>query len=246
MIVIGLLIVMGILSSSYGIFIHKVGSGTKFWMIWEAIAVLFWILVFLIHKQFFVHHHGIQVVCRIFTTIAITVFCVLNIMIVREFHAAGQKNLDYIIVLGAQVRENGPSVVLKYRLDKAVEYLNENPTTQCIVSGGQGSNEPHIEAKVMYEYLVEQGIDANRILMEEQSTNTVENIRNSKELLKNSYNGVGIVTNNFHIFRAVQIAKTQKLQNVCGIAADSTIYYLPNNMLRECLGILKDWLMNNI
>lgn len=57
------------------------------------------------------------------------------------------RGLDYIIVLGAQVRKDGPSPVLKYRLDKAVEYLNENPDTVCIVSGGQGSNEPWSEAE---------------------------------------------------------------------------------------------------
>ena len=61
---------------------------------------------------------------------------------ISQMHADGREGLDYIIVLGAQVRKDGPSPVLKYRLDKAVEYLNENPDTVCIVSGGQGSNEP--------------------------------------------------------------------------------------------------------
>lgn len=60
------------------------------------------------------------------------------------------------------------------------------------------------------------------------------------------YNGVGIVTNNFHVFRAVQIAKVQGLERVCGIAADSDALYLPNNVLRECCGVLKDWIMKNI
>jgi len=60
------------------------------------------------------------------------------------------------------------------------------------------------------------------------------------------YHGVGIVTNNFHLFRAVQIAKAQGMEGVCGIAADSSILYLPNNVLRECCGILKDWVMNHV
>lgn len=64
--------------------------------------------------------------------------------------------------------------------------------------------------------------------------------------MKESYNGVGIVTNNFHVFRAVQLAKAQGLKGVSGIAADSNALYLPNNMLRECCGILKDWFMNHI
>ena len=98
----------------------------------------------------------------------------------------------------------------------------------------------------MAEYLLDKGIEENRILIEDKSTNTVENIKNSKGLLEEPYNGVGIVTNNFHMFRAVQIAKKQGLEGVCGIAADSNVLYLPNNILRECMGILKDWLMKNI
>ena len=90
------------------------------------------------------------------------------------------------------------------------------------------------------------GIDENRILLEAESQNTVQNIKNSKALMEETYDGVGIVTNNFHVFRAVQIAKAQGLEGVCGIAADSNVLYLPNNVLRECLGILKDWLMKNI
>ena len=155
-------------------------------------------------------------------------------------------DLDYLIVLGAQVRENGPSVALKMRLDKAVEYLNENPDTICIVSGGQGPNEPWPEAEGMTKYLLDAGIMEDRILLESQSMNTAENIKFSKALLGSDYQSVGIVTNNFHVFRAVQIAKKQGLKEIHGIAADSNILYLPNNVLRECCGILKDWLFQNI
>ena len=98
----------------------------------------------------------------------------------------------------------------------------------------------------MADYLVQHGIEQERILLEDTSTNTVENIQNSKVLMELPYDGVGIVTNNFHVFRAVQIAKVQGLEGVYGIAADSNVLYLPNNMLRECCGILKDWIMKNI
>lgn len=74
----------------------------------------------------------------------------------------------------------------------------------------------------------------------------MENIQNGGKLLEETYESVGIVTNNFHVFRAVRIAKVQGLKGVCGIAADSNILYLPNNVLRECCGILKDWIMKNI
>lgn len=241
-----ILIILSILSILYGVLVLQVGSGTGFWLIWEAIGIFFFLWSVLVYKKVFVMHKTIGIIFHMFVVVAIVVLATLCGMIAREFSAKGNQNLDYIIVLGAQVRENRPSVVLKYRLDAAIDYLNKNPDTVCIVSGGQGGNEPFSEAKVMAEYLLDKGIEENRILIEDKSTNTVENIKNSKRLLEEPYNGVGIVTNNFHMFRAVQIAKKQGLEGICGIAADSNVLYLPNNILRECMGILKDWLMRNI
>lgn len=239
-------IILGILSALYGILVLQVGSGTLFWLIWEAIGAFFLLWALCIHKNYFALHQKWGIIFHVLVVTAVAVLGTFCVMILGEFSATGKQDLDYIIVLGAQVREDGPSVVLKYRLDAAIDYLNENPDTKCIVSGGQGPNEPFPEAEGMADYLIENGIEKSRILLEDKSTNTVENIRNSKQLMDPSYAGVGIVTNNFHVFRAVQIGKVQGLDGVCGIAADSNILYLPNNMLRECCGILKDWLLNNI
>ena len=241
-----ILVVLGIVSGLYGILVLQVGSGTGFWMIWEAIGVFFLFWAFLLHTDFFVAHRKMKIFFHTLVGMAVAIVMILCGMILGDFSVKGSQKLDYIIVLGAQVREDGPSVVLKYRLDAAIEYLNENPDTVCIVSGGQGANEPFSEAEGMAEYLLDKGIDEHRIILEDKSTSTVENIQNSKALMEESYKGVGIVTNKFHVFRAVQIANVQGLEGVCGIAADSNMLYLPNNVLRECCGILKDWLMNNI
>lgn len=241
-----ILIIFGIIAAIYGIFILQVGSGTKFWLIWEAIAVFFFLWAFLLYKNFFETHKIIRRIFQLLLTAGVIILITFVGLIAGKFASKGEQGLDYIIVLGAQVRENGPSTILRYRLDEAIDYLNENPNTICIVSGGQGVNEPFSEAEGMAKYLAQNGIEKERILLESKSTNTVENIRNSKGLMDESYNGVGIVTNNFHVFRAVQIAKMQGLENVSGIAAYSHAFYLPNNVLRECCGILKDWLLNNI
>ena len=153
--------------------------------------------------------------------------------------------MDYVIVLGAQIYEYGPSVVLRYRLDKTIEYLQENPETICIVSGGQGENEPFTEAEGMANYLMQKGIDKDRIRKEESSQNTIQNIRFSMALMEEG-SSVGIITNNFHLFRALAIAKKQGLSNCVGIPADSKAIYLPNNMLREFFGILKDFCVGNL
>ena len=241
-----ILLILGIFSIIYGILIRQVGSGTWFWIVWEVIGAVLLLWSFLIQKGFFITHKRTNNLLHVFISVTLAVLVLFCSMIAGEFHSKGEEKLDYVIVLGAQVREDGPSVVLKYRLDTAIRYLNDNPSTRCIVSGGQGYNEPFSEAEGMHDYLVENGIDSERIILEDQSTNTVENIRNSKALLDDSYNSVGIVTNNFHTFRAVQISKKQGLRNVSGIAAESNIIYLPNNVLRECCGILKDWLFGNI
>ena len=138
------------------------------------------------------------------------------------------------------------SVVLEKRLRRAYTYLTENPETLCVLSGGQGSNEPVSEAQGMYEDLVKKGIDPKRLILEDQSTNTVENLRFSRKLIPQEVQKVGIVTSNFHVYRSLRLAKQQGFLDPVGISADSGVYFLPNNVLRECFGIVKDRLYGNL
>lgn len=173
-------------------------------------------------------------------------FAVVEGCIVSGFAAKGPERLDYIIVLGAQMKTHGPSRVLKMRLDKAYDYLVKNPDTIVIVSGGQGSDEPVSEAQGMYDYLVGKGIEERRILREDKSRNTSQNINYSGALLDKEKDTVGIVTNNFHIFRATHIAEKSGYCQVYGIAAPSELLMQGNNMLREFMGVMKDFLVGNI
>jgi len=240
------LIILGIISVLYGVLILQVGSGTFFWLIWEVIGAGFLIWAILLHNGFWEVHKKLGTAFHSIIVLGAVLLTILCVLIATQFSSKGVQDLDYIIVLGAQVREDGPSTVLKYRLETALDYLNENPETVCIVSGGQGVNEPCTEAEAMAEYLVEHGIDKKRIILEDMSKNTMENIRNSKTFIDATSDTIGIVTNNFHMFRAVKLAEAQGLEDVYGIAAESNIVYLPNNVLRECLGIVKDWLVNHI
>lgn len=97
----------------------------------------------------------------------------------------------------------------------------------------------------MYEYLTKKGISAERILKEDRSTDTSENIAYSAELIGRMDISVGIVTNNFHVFRGIHLAKAAGFQEVCGIAARSNVYFQLNNMVREFFGILKDFAFGN-
>ena len=242
-----LFIILAAASAAYGTFIRLAASGTAFFIIWFVLAVLFVLCAVSSKLSLWSHTPSclkgviIALVSAAAVFIVVTFSCMLS-----QFHAEGEPGLDYIIVLGAQVRSSGPSNVLQYRLDTAADYLKENPETVCIVSGGQGWNEPETEAAVMKEYLISHGIDESRILTEDQSLNTHQNIEYSARLCDPETNRIGIVTNNFHVFRAVHLAKKAGYRSVCGIAAPINPYYLPNNLLRESMGIGKDFLFGNL
>ena len=136
------------------------------------------------------------------------------------------------------------SRALKQRLDRAAEYLRDNPGTLVIVSGGQGSGEDITEAEAMEDYLIEAGIGAKRIRKEEKSVNTVQNIRFSRAMMEGERPSIGIVSNDFHIFRAVHIAKAQGI-DAFGIPAPTEIFMRPHYMTREAFALVKDLLLGN-
>lgn len=239
--------ILGMVCIIYGFIVLGTRSGTNSFLLWIGIGVLLLALMAAFHFQMW---DKIPVLVRriivVLFSVIIIVFIVIEGCIISGFSSKGEANLDYIVVLGAQVRENGPSRVLQYRLDEAYEYLLDNEETVCIVSGGQGHNEPFSEAQGMYEYLVDKGISPERILMEEKSANTVENLANSSQYFDKETDRIGVVTNNFHVFRGVRLAKHLGIQNVYGIAAKAHPLYLPNNMLREFFGVAKDLLYGNL
>ena len=109
----------------------------------------------------------------------------------------------------------------------------------AIVSGGKGANEPFPEAQGMADYLKAHGIEEGRILQESKSKTTQENIVNSKKLIAGDNASVGIITNDFHMFRALQIAHDNGLDEAQGIAAGSPPDMLVNNMVREFFAEIK-------
>lgn len=229
---------------AYGVLIAGTHSGSVFFIFWIALTVVF------IGMSVCAHFHVwkmidpvLRKICIVVLVLGLATFLGIEGCVVSGFDAEGELDLDYIIVLGAQVKDSGPSRVLKYRLDKAYDYLQENENTICIVSGGQGKNEPVSEAEGMYEYLTGRGIDPERIYIEDASKTTAENLRLSQKYFDAETDRVGIVTNNFHMFRSLCIARRAGVKNVCGITAESTPVFLPNNMVRECLAIIKMYLL---
>ena len=143
-----------------------------------------------------------------------------------------------VIVLGCQVKETGPSRMLRERLDAAYEYLTENPDAKCILSGGKGVDEPESEAMCMYKYLTARGIDEKRLYIEDKSTSTKENLMFSKELIEREGlpQAVTIITSEFHQYRANEIAKSLDMESY-SVSSHTIINLLPTYYLRELGGI---------
>lgn len=244
-----ILLALGIICIGYFICIaFFVGHGTNFYFIWLFLGIGAMLFSFLLKKGIWVSHIPLWL-RRGFTVlvcVGLLTFLVVEGCIISGFTQKGPDGLDYLVVLGAQMKKNGPSKALQYRLDEAYRYLTENEDTLVIVSGGQGRDEHISEAQGMYDYLVEKGIDKERIIREDQSENTFQNLTFSEEFLDKERDKVGVVSNNFHVFRAVKIAEKAGYQEVYGIAAKGEPFLQYNNMMREFFGVVKDFLVGNI
>lgn len=157
--------ILAVISAFYGIIVAQAGSGTLFFLIWIILGIFFIFCAFFCYRGLWKKlNKKIKIIFYVAVAAGMTVFMIIEVMIARGFACHGEPNLDYIIVLGAQVLEGGPSAVLRYRLDEAVRYMNENEHTICIVSGGQGYNEPFPEAEGMFRYMKEKGFHVFRAL----------------------------------------------------------------------------------
>ncbi len=152
---------------------------------------------------------------------------------------------DAIIVLGAAVHGETPSLTLRRRLDKAAKYFKNcsNPDKIIIVSGGQGNGEDISEAETMQKYLVENhSIPQERIAKEDKSTSTYENFVFSKEILDNHFKGdytTCFITNEYHILRASLCARKAGITNISHQHTNTNLSYLLSGVLRECLAVVK-------
>ena len=162
-------------------------------------------------------------------------------------HISG--NPRVMIILGCQVRQDGPSILLRDRLDEALSYLEDHPNMTVVVSGGQGDDEPTTEAQAMADYLVENGIEEENILLEGESHNTIQNFKYSKALLAqeniDDSQGVLVVSNGFHLTRTRMLAERAGFDNVSTLAAPES--HMPSRLhmyIREPMALVKSFLLD--
>lgn len=157
-----------------------------------------------------------------------------------------KENLDYIIVLGAHVNGVRLSKALLERTRRALEYLEKNPKTRAVLSGGQGEGETISEAEAMCRYLEDHGISRERLILEDRSTNTKENLDFSLALIGDLNAPIGVVTNHFHVFRGVAIGKKCGCKNIYPIPSRYRSWRLVIYIPREILAIIKDKILGNL
>lgn len=177
--------------------------------------------------------------------VCLAFFLSVEACIFSGFFSSAPEDVDIVVVLGAKVNGENPSLALKMRIDAAYDYLADNPDTICIASGGQGADEGISEAECIARELVARGIDSSRIIIEDRSTSTSENLKYTAELVGDKNASVAVVTNNFHVFRSMALARRCGLQNISGISADLPSILLPHYLAREFISIVVDTARGN-
>lgn len=180
--------------------------------------------------------------------ISMSYIVIVHNLIEYEAHNYPDSPADYLIVLGARLYGDIPSPSLSNRLDAAIDNLKKYPDTKVVASGGQGKDEWVSEALAMKKYMVDKGIKPERVILESQSTNTMENIRFSLEKIEEKDSSINadiiIVTNKYHVFRAKFLAKRIGIE-VRGLPAEIPPTVVVGSYVREYLAIIKsaifDW-----
>lgn len=198
-------------------------------------------LISLLAKRYLSVAKALRLVLDICVGLGAALVGLTLVVICKESVGAAQMPCDHIVVLGAGVHGTVPSLSLRNRLDAAGEYLKKNPHLICVVSGGQGEDEDISEAQCMFDDLVAQGIDPERIWMEDQSTSTEENLRFSLDLIEEKTGKrpeeIGVLSSEYHLLRAGMMGDKVGVE-VYGIPArTSRLSMRINYFLREVAGV---------
>ena len=224
------------------------GFTVGFSWFWIAAAVFFFLLWFIERRTSFSSKIPLWLRTGLFTsliTLGVAFAAVEGLMLFHAYEEP-EPGLDYLIVLGSKVNGESASLTLENRLEAAYDYLEDNPETRAILSGGLGAEAEIAESEAMFRYLVERGIDPDRLIQEADSTSTRQNLAFSKGMMTGDHLHVGIVTSRFHVFRAVKIARKLDYGYVVGIGAESDTILFPSMLVREFIAIVKDFLVGNL
>ena len=188
-------------------------------------------------------------VIAVLVCIGLVYFCVLEVMIISA--GRGDKDCEnkYLVVLGAAVHGDSPSLALTHRLEGALDYLVKYPDSSAILCGGKGKGENISEAECMYFWLCGHGISSDRLLMESESTTTMENLTNAFSIIRrlgDDPNGnVTLLSSAYHLYRAKAMAKLLKVDAKAVRGNPGYPVYMLNCYIREAFGLTHLWVFGN-
>ena len=162
-------------------------------------------------------------------------------IIIKASFGSPEETVDYVVVLGAKVRDDGPSVSLWDRIYAARDYLQAHPNTVAVLSGGKGKDEPTSEAQCMFTELLALGIEPGRLWQEDKAESTWENICFSLDLIEKETGvrptRIGVLSSEYHLFRASLFAKKNNVEFVGIPAETSHLSQKVNHFMREVAGV---------
>lgn len=245
-------VLMGIGTVCFLYLLILLSMGVDFAVIWLPVSAVFFAVggygqYCISHPQGFRLPAPLLTAAGLLTAFVLAVFLVAEGLILKEMLMQPPQNLDVLIVLGAQVKGEKPSRALLRRLEAAERYLSENPDTVAVLSGGKGDGEDITEAECMYWYLTGQGIDEARLILEDTSTTTAENLTFSAEKIAEHFGkreGVsqktGLLSNNFHVYRARLLAEKMGYTDVYSVPAASDWRLQVHYLVREFFALCKE------
>ena len=232
---------LSVLSAGYFlIYAASIGVNNLFLLVYPVLALLFALMGILSRK---LERGRMHLPPAVFTGGVLAAALILGLFgfvlfrIVRDEKKEPEKGADFCIVLGARVNGREVSFNLARRLDAAISYLEENPETAVIVSGGQGLGEEIPEAEAMEAYLLKKGIGKERILTEDRSMSTQENLLFCREMIPEG-SSVVLATSGFHLHRAMRIARKMGYDRLTGLGAQVKPVTVPLNYMREVCAVV--------
>jgi len=185
-----------------------------------------------------------KITTRIFTALLLCGLLVVGTteaIIIKESFGDPEEAVDYVVVLGAKVNRDGPSVSLMDRIRAAYEYAVSHPEATLVLTGGQGTDEPVTEAECMFRELFALGIHPERLWIEPEATSTWENLNFSLDLIEAETGSrpakIGVLSSEYHLFRASLFAKACDVEFVGIPARTSRWGQRINHFMREVAGV---------
>ena len=197
-------------------------------------------------RQVMIH----DLIANLFAAVYLYFECMLLGVIIADAIVVSyepEPDKDFLIILGCGIRKDGtPSPLLRGRIDRALRFADKQKALTgkepvFVTSGGKGPDEPISESASMKRYLLEQGVPEARIVEEDRSTDTLENMKFSKEKIRalDPEAKVAFATTNYHVFRGGLCARRVKMRAV-GMGAKTKWYFWPNAAVREFVGLLTE------